>query len=114
VKENNHYLERMINDNGGDSVTNEEQIQAGIEQITDVCNQYAEDAGIKLSAVTFDDGRLHGCSDIHLLSLKLKSLTVNTKLNHEEIEDYPGRAGTELTNAKIKAAIYRLQVMLEG
>ena len=86
----------------------------GINQITDIAHQYAADANIKLTSITFDDGRPLGIKDIHLMQITARKHTVNVKLYHEEIEDYLGRDGSELTRAKIRNAIERLQVMLEG
>ena len=88
------------------------EMQTGITQITDFANQYASEIGIKISSVTFDDGRPLGYSDIHILGLQSKGKTAHTKLNHEEIEDYPGSAGNELTKVKIRNAIKRLQVLV--
>jgi hypothetical protein len=95
-------------------MTSDEQFQEGVAQITDLAHQFAAEQGVKLSAVTFDDNRPPGGSGIHMIYLTSKTLTAHTKLSQEEIEDYSGRAGSDLTRAKIRSVIERLKLMLEG
>jgi hypothetical protein len=88
------------------------ETESGINILKDLTQQLATEAGIKLSNVLFDDGRPLGVRDIHLLSVTTRGKTAVAKINHEEIKC--GKAPNELTRAKIRGAIDRLKVMLEG
>jgi hypothetical protein len=95
-------------------MNNASEVEAGVNMLKDLAQQLAADAGIKLSGVGFDDGRPLGVSDMHILSLTARGKTVIAKINHEEVEDYPGRVGIDLTKAKVRNAIERLSILLEG
>lgn len=95
-------------------MNNVSEIEAGVAMLKDLAQQLAADAGIKLSGVAFDDGRPLGVSDIHILQLTARGKTVIAKINHEEVEDYPGRVGTDMTRAKVSGAVDRLGIMLQG
>lgn len=85
---------------------------AGIQFLQDLARDMAAEAGIMLSEVHFDDGRLLGCRDFHLLTMAAGGKTVSTKIRHEEVGGAAGRALADLTREKIRNAIERLQIML--
>lgn len=88
------------------------ETETGINILKDLAQQLAAEAGIKLSNVLFDDGRPLGVRDIHLLSVTARGKTTVAKINHEELKS--GKAPNDLTKAKIRGAVDRLKVMLEG
>lgn len=72
----------------------------------------ASERGIFLSKVRFDDGRPLGCRDIHILTLSASGQAVSTKICQEDVDVFPNRLGTDLTRAKIRNAIERLQILI--
>lgn len=95
-------------------MTTEEQIQEGIIQISDFTRLYAAENGIKLAEVTFDDGRPLGFSDIHMVRISARSQTVVTKLTQIQLEKYTDEDSSDMTRAKIRSAVDRLKILLEG
>ena len=60
------------------------------------------------------DGLPLGCIDCLELDIAAGRSAVSVKLYRNEVEDYPGHAGIDLTQAKIHNAIDRLKLQLEG
>lgn len=91
----------------------DEQPNNGTHYLQDLARDMAAEVGIILTEVHFDDGRLLGCRDFHLLTMEAAGKTVSTKIRHEEVGAAAGRrTGTDLTREKIRNAIERLQIML--
>ena len=90
------------------------QYQEGVKKISELAEDLAKQNGLLLTSIQFDRNRPAGSLDFHIVELESGGCSVSEKLHHEEIEDYPGRAGTELTRAKIGSAIERLKVMIQG
>lgn len=90
------------------------QFQEGLQKIYDLVLDVAKQEGIKLKSIKLDDGRTLECLDYHVLDIAAGEHSVSTKLNHEEIEDYPGHAGIDITEMKIRTAIDRLRLMMEA
>lgn len=88
------------------------EIETGVNILKDLAQQLAAEAGVKLTNVLFDDGRPLGVTDFHLLSMTARGKTAVAKIHHEEVKS--GKAPKDLTRAKVRSAIDRLKVMLEG
>lgn len=90
------------------------QFQEGLRKIYDFVQDIAKQEGLKLKSIKLIDGLPLGCIDCHELDIAAGGSTVSVKLHHNEVEDYPGHAGIDLTQAKIHNAIDRLKLQLEG
>ena len=88
--------------------------QEGIEKIYDLTRDIAQQVGVKLTSITLDDCRPTGASDYHVIDISAGEYTVSEKLHQNEIEDFPGHAGIDLTRKKIGNAVDRLKLLLEG
>lgn len=90
------------------------QFQEGMQKIYDFARDIAKQEGIKLKSLRLVDGLPLGCIDCHELDIAAGGSTVSVMLYRNEVEDYPGHAGIDLTQAKIHNAIDRLKLQLEG
>ena len=90
------------------------EIRIGANMITDIANQLAAEAGIRLTSVTFNSGVEASCRDVHIFHISADGKTVNVIINQGEVSEYSGVAGTVLTVGKVRGAIDRLKVMVEG
>ena len=96
-------------------MTDEElQFNDGFKMISELAEDLTKQNGIILTAILLDGGKPARLTDYHVIELSVGDHFVSEKLHQEEIEDYPGRVGTELTRAKIGSAIERLTVMVKG
>ena len=90
------------------------QLQDGLQKDYDLVHDIAKLEGIRTYSIRFDDGCPLGCTDYHELDISACGSSVSVKLHHNEIEDFLGPAGFDLTQTKIRNAIDRLKTMLEG
>lgn len=73
----------------------------------------AEQVGIKLSRVSVVEGRRVGCLDMHLLHLAADGQRVSALVSQSELDELQSRSCCERLELKIRAALSRLQVLLE-
>jgi hypothetical protein len=73
----------------------------------------AAQIGIKLSRVTVVDGRRVGCLDVHLLHLVAHSHKVSVLVYQSELDELQGGSCFERLELKLRAALSRLQMLLE-
>jgi hypothetical protein len=90
-----------------------EKFQEGMYKLCDYSNDVAKRVGVTIDAIILDSGRSVGCLDHHLVDITSKNHIVSVKLFHNEIEDFPGHAGLDLTQAKINNALERLKLLLQ-
>ena len=79
--------------------------------------EYAADIaaqmGITLSRVAVVDGKLLGCRDSHLLQLYSGGHMETVLIYQRELEDLQNGLGCARLEARIRAAITRLKMLLE-
>lgn len=78
----------------------------GAKLIKQYCYDYAEQIGISLESVSWSTDHDKDTAN-KILTISTKSNTTEINFNREEIENYPGRTGTETNQLKIKKAINR-------
>jgi len=80
-------------------------------------HEYASDlaaqAGIKLSRVAVIEGRRVGCLDVHLLHLAADRKLVSALVYQSELDELQNGSHCERLELKIRAALSRLQILLE-
>jgi translation initiation factor 6 (eIF-6) len=88
---------------------NQETKQMIQEYVADLATQL----GIKLSRVSIIEGRKVGCLDVHLLHLCANGHLVSTLVYQSELDGLQTGASCERLETKIRAALSRLQILLE-
>jgi len=83
------------------------QRSEGGRQIIEYCYEIAENIGIELIKVYWvtDIIELH---EKHILSIEAKTGTNEVGFAREELEDYPGKDGTEGTQKKVRDALHQI------
>ena len=84
------------------------QRREGAEMIICQAREMASAAGIELSRIAFDNGKLLVGVEKHILTLAVVEKAVRVELSAEALEDFPGRVGTEPTIAKVRCGINEL------
>src|SRR5512137_1532941 len=79
------------------------RFQEGMRKIFDLAHDLAHQECITLDSIKLDDGRPVGCLDFHLVDIAAGGFMVSVKLHHNEINDYPGHAGMDFAETKIRA-----------
>ena len=74
----------------------------------------AAQVGIKLSRVSVVEGRRVGCLDVHLLHLDAEGQRVSALVYQSELDELQSRSCCERLELKIRAALSRLQMLLEA
>jgi hypothetical protein len=89
-----------------------EQLKNVTKQLKDLAHEVASELRTTLSTVIFDDGRLVGCTDHHMLTISLGEKATSIKIHHNEILTIKANSESMLQN-NIRKAVYRLKRMTE-
>lgn len=82
--------------------------------IKEYATDLAAQAGIRLSRVSMIEGRRVGCLDVHLLHLSADGQRVSALVYQSELDELQCRSCCERLELKIRAALLRLQMLLEA
>jgi hypothetical protein len=74
----------------------------------------AEQMGIKLSRVSFVDGKLLGCRDSHLIQLYSNGEMESALVYQRELEALQDGIRRERLELRIRTALSRLQMLLQA
>jgi hypothetical protein len=83
------------------------------QMIQECAADLATQQGINLSRVSIIEGRKVGCLDMHLLNLVANGHLVSTLVYQSELEELQSGACCDRLETKIRAALSRLQMLLE-
>ena len=81
--------------------------------IREYTSKLAKQFGIQLSGISVIDGRKVGCDNAHLLHLVAEGNLVSALVQQSELEELQSSSCCEQLEIKIKAALSRLQILLE-
>ena len=87
----------------------DEQCREGIQRICEIARDIARMSGIVLNSISVDDSHHLTCTNFHILHISARGKTVAVNIHHEEVAEI-----TSMTEDKIRSAIDRLRIMLEG
>jgi hypothetical protein len=74
----------------------------------------AAQVGIKLSQVSIVEGRRIGCLDVHLVHLAAEGQRISTLVYQSELDELQSYYSCERLELKIRAALLRLQNLLQA
>ena len=86
-----------------------EELTIGAEKIISRAKELADKDGIMINECIWDDGKEMDYRDKHKLEIFADGMSITAEFSDEKLEDYPGKAGTEQTEAIICAMIKRLK-----
>jgi len=81
--------------------------------IREYAAELAAQMGIRLSRVSIVDGKLLGCRDSHLLQLYSDGQMESALIYQSELEDLQKGIRRDRFEARIRAALSRLNIVLE-
>ncbi len=91
---------------GSDDI--QEQRINGAKGIISSANILAIDAGIEINDSIWNKRQGIDNRELHTLELVRDGKTVSGEFDVEELEDYPGKVGTEKTDSKLRTMIREL------
>ena len=80
-----------------------------IKYVTDIADQM----GIKLSRVSIVDQKPVGCTNAFLLNISLRLHSVNAIVFNSDLGDIENGDSTDKLDARIRAALSRLKMLVE-
>lgn len=90
----------------------DQECQEGIKQICDLSKTIARELGIHLQVVQFDSGRHLTCKKTHSLRISARGKSVTVSIFHSDVVG--SLSCNDPPRAKIRAAIERLKLLLDG